>query len=187
MFSRPVSPMLSITPAVNDCMLTSSVSNGSVRVFSRSDNSCIWSENPRRAFTAGCFWSSVSSVGFICAEMLWMNSVFSRLCSFAVAIASFCLRVSMMKRSNMTASNPSAPNSTAASTHNAIMMYCLPLMVLSLSAIVARLSSYLACSAAYSLLERRALTESVHTLYFSYVRPNSGALLALTAMLIRLR
>ena len=38
-----------------------SVSTGSVRVLSRSESSWIWAEKSLSAFTAGSFWSSVST------------------------------------------------------------------------------------------------------------------------------
>ena len=129
--------------------------------------------------------SSVSSVGSIWAEMFWMNLVFSSLCSLAMLMAFFCLRVRMMKRSNTMAPNTSAAARMAASMQSPMMMYCLALRESSFSWIVARLSSYFFFRAFSSSWAVSAFTESVQRIYLSYVRATSPALFALRAMLMR--
>ena len=80
-----------------------------------------------QGFSPGSEASSVSSVGSIWAEMFWINLVFSSLCSLAMLMAFFCLRVRMMKRSNTIAPNTSAAARMAASMQSPMMMYCLAL------------------------------------------------------------
>ena len=136
-------------------------------MLSSSDSSWMWLENVCRAFTPGSEASSVSSVGSIWAEMFWMNFVFSSLCSLAMLMVFFCLRVSTMKRNNTMVPNIRTAARMAANTQRPMMMYCLALRESSFSWMVARLSSYFRFRTFSSSCAVSAFTESVHRIYLS--------------------
>ena len=110
---------------------------------------------------------SLSRVGFICSDMLWINLVCCSLCSLVVWMMFFSFLLSTMKRNNRNAtkSNPAIRMTT--SVQRPTIMYCLPDSLSSFSCMVFRLSSYFNCNAPSSSCALSALTESVQTIYFS--------------------
>ena len=147
----------SITFSQKELTLKDCASQVSSKEFFNKESSCIWFPNCFRASIRACMAFAClgavicnpatdllisSSVGSICADILWMNPVCCSLCSVMVWMIFFNFRFRSMKRMTRNARNANAAIRMAANVQSPAMIYCLADSWSSFSCIVCRLLSY---------------------------------------------